>query len=197
MQSWSHILTKLMAVFKLEGSVTTENGSGKKLTVKYESTPQKGSGKGGKVCGCREEGELSSSSATNYWTNYLPVKILLTQLQEWENTSGGGREPEESEFYHWHEGGSLSIVWSSLLAQSRVSYRQVKAWKHCSLSGQSVPVFDCPLNKTFSCGISCISVWPLVLLGAPLRKPWLPLCPPSHKVFAYIDGILQSLLQTK
>lgn len=63
-QYWSHIITKLMAVFELEGSVTTENSSRKKL--KCEPTPQKGSGEARKVFGCREEGELSSSSATNY-----------------------------------------------------------------------------------------------------------------------------------
>lgn len=140
----------------------------------------------------QEEGELSSSLATNYWTNYLPVKILLTQLQGWENTWGGGSEPEASEFLHWHEGSCLRIVGSSPLAQSRVSWKQVNTWNHCSLSGQPVPVFDYPLNNLFSCGISCVSVWPLVLLWGPLGRPWLPL-PPAHKVFLYTDEILQSL----
>ncbi|RMC07211.1 hypothetical protein DUI87_16667 [Hirundo rustica rustica] len=48
MQYWSHNLTKLMAGFELEDAVTTENGPGKKLTVKCERTPQKGSVKSGK-----------------------------------------------------------------------------------------------------------------------------------------------------
>lgn len=65
-QPWSHIILKLTAVFELEGLEATKNCSEQKLTVKCEPKPQKGSGKAGKVCGCRQEGEQSSSLATNY-----------------------------------------------------------------------------------------------------------------------------------
>lgn len=148
----------------------------------------------GKVCGCREEEDLSSSLATNYWTNYLLMKILLTQLQGWENTSGGGSEPETS----W----VFALTWRGLLEghliqSSWPKQGQLQAGQHMKTLQPlwtTCAVFDCPLSNIFSCEISCVLVWPLVLLWASLGRPWLPLLPPSHEVFIYIDEILLSLL---
>lgn len=146
MQSWSHILTmdvkiKVNGSVWVRGPVITENSSGKKLTMKCEPTPQKGSGEAGKVCGCREEGELSSSLATNYWTNYLPVKILFTQLQGWENTLGGGSEPEVSELLHWHEGGWLPE--DCLIQSSCPKQGQLQAGKHGSTTASLDNLCQC------------------------------------------------------